>query len=124
MLIGAVAKMANLSKDGIRHYEELGLIASTPRQAGRRVYRDYDFSVLETIKNIRQLQKFGFALKEIGPLFEAYAAASPVPKSTMIEFLEERLAVIRGKITELQEVESYICRKLDGYHADLPPQCG
>jgi MerR family copper efflux transcriptional regulator len=115
MLIGEIAKMANLSKDGVRHYEEMGLIASTPRMAGSRVYRDYDPSVLATVENIRQLQQLGFALKEIGPLFEAYAAAAPVPKAAMIEFLEARLVVIRDKIAAMEEVEAYIRQKLEGY---------
>ena len=124
MLIGEVAKLANLSKDGIRHYEHLGLIVSSPRQAGRRIYRDYDFSVLEKIENIRQMQQLGFSLKEMGPVFEAYEAAKPVPKQTVIAFLDERLAVIRGKMDDLRRVEAYICKKLDTYRADLEPECG
>ncbi|WP_210253203.1 MerR family transcriptional regulator [Beijerinckia sp. L45] len=40
MLINDVARMAGMSKDGIRHYEEMGLISSSARQAGSRVYRD------------------------------------------------------------------------------------
>lgn len=120
MLIGEVAKLANLSKDGIRHYEEMGLIRSAPQTAGRRIYRDYDFSVLQAIENIHQLQQLGFALKEIGPLFEAYAAAAPVPKEAMIEFLEARLVVVREKIAAVQAVEAYICRKLEGYRSEGP----
>jgi MerR family transcriptional regulator, copper efflux regulator len=123
MLIGEVAKMANLSKDGVRHYEQLGLIASSPRQAGGRIYRDYDFSVLEKIENIRGLQQLGFSLKEMGPLFEAYESIMPVPRETMIAFLEERLAVIRGKIEELRVVEAFIDKKLGGYRADRIPEC-
>lgn len=123
MLIGEVAKMANLSKDGIRHYEQLGLIVSSPRKAGGRIYRDYDFSVLEKIENIRQMQQLGFSLKEMGPVFEAYEAAKPVPKETTIAFLQERLKVIRGKIDELKVVEAYINKKLEGYLADIAVDC-
>ena len=123
MLIGEVARLANLSKDGVRHYEQLGLITSTPRKAGGRIYRDYDFSVLEKIENIRGLQQLGFSLKEMGPLFEAYEAIMPVPKETMIGFLEERLTVIRGKISELQDVEAFIGKKLDIYRAGRIPEC-
>ncbi len=54
MLISEVAKLANMSKDGIRHYEEMGLITSTPRAAGGRVYREYDHTVLEQIDKVRQ----------------------------------------------------------------------
>jgi hypothetical protein len=39
VLINEIAKMAGLSKDGICHYEELGLITSVPRRVGSKTYR-------------------------------------------------------------------------------------
>jgi MerR family copper efflux transcriptional regulator len=126
MLIGKIARMANLSKDGIRHYERMGLIVSTPREAGGRTYRDYDASVLEKVEQIRQMQQLGFSLKEMAPVFEAYEAAAPVPKAAVISFLKDRLSVVRGKIEELQQIESYISKKLDAYRVDVssvPTDC-
>ncbi|WP_366927440.1 MerR family transcriptional regulator [Martelella sp.] len=49
MLIGDLARLSGLSKDGIRHYEEMGIVRSLPRQAGSRVYRDYDPANLDRI---------------------------------------------------------------------------
>lgn len=114
MLINEIAKMAGLSKDGIRHYEEMGLITSVPRQAGSRIYRDYDPSILDTIEKIRGAQRLGFSLKDIGPILKAYTERPPSKEQT-IEFLEARLVVIREKIASLREVEDYICQKLDRY---------
>lgn len=122
MLISEVAKLANMSKDGIRHYEEMGLIKSTPRAAGGRVYREYDASVLQEIDKVRQAQQLGFTLKEIGPLFQAYAAAAPVSRETMIAFLEARLVVIREKLAAIQEVETYITGKIARYREELRAQ--
>jgi MerR family transcriptional regulator, copper efflux regulator len=119
MLIGEVAKMTNLSKDGIRHYEALGLVVSTPRVAGSRVYRDYDISVPKRVEQIRQMQQLGFELKEMKPILDAYEASGPIPKETVIAFLQDRLKVIRGKIDELRIVEESIRNKLDGYLADV-----
>lgn len=116
MLINEIAKMAGLSKDGIRHYEELGLITSTPRQAGSRTYREYDLSVVKTIENIRALQRLGLSLNEIGPLFKISAAG--YTKKQLMGFLEERLKVIRGKIAELREIEEYISGKLKHYREE------
>ncbi len=110
MLIHEIAKMAELSKDGVRHYEKLGLITSTPRQAGSRTYRDYDASVLTTIENIRGLQRLGFSLIEIKPILKI-VAAGPTKEQTL-EFVEDRLEVIRGKIAELREIEEYMSQKL------------
>ncbi len=53
----------------------MGLITSKPRQAGSRVYRDYDPAVLETIELVRQAQRLGLSLKEIGPLLKTHASA-------------------------------------------------
>lgn len=120
MLINQVARMAGMSKDGIRHYEEMGLISSSPRQAGSRVYRDYDASVLGTIEHVRQAQRLVFSLAEIAPLLEAHRSAEPSPEQT-IEFLEARLDVIRGKQDELREVEAFIETKLATYRAARNP---
>lgn len=114
MLINEIAKLAGLSKDGIRHYEEIGLITSTPREAGSKIYREYDASVLDTIEKIRGAQRLGFSLKEIGPLLKIYAE-NPPSKERAVKFLTARLAVIREKIASLREVEDYICGKLENY---------
>jgi DNA-binding transcriptional MerR regulator len=92
----------------------MGLIASSPRQAGSRVYRDYDPAVLETIGQVRQAQNLGFSLKEIEPLLKAYGSATLTAEQT-IEFLEQRLVVIREKQEQLRQVEAFICTKLDRY---------
>jgi MerR family copper efflux transcriptional regulator len=63
MLIGELAALSDLSKDGIRHYEELGLINSTPRPAKSREYRDYDVHALDMILKVRNAQRLGFALR-------------------------------------------------------------
>jgi DNA-binding transcriptional MerR regulator len=83
MLINEVARIAGMSKDGVRHYEEMGLIGSRPRRAGSRTYRDYDPAVLETIEQVRQAQRLGFSLKEIGPLLKAYGTANLTAEETV-----------------------------------------
>jgi len=122
MLIGKLAEITGMSKDGIRHYEELGLIASSPRQAGSRWYRDYDQSVIETIEKVRQAQQLGFSLREIGPLLKAYRDKPP-SKAQTIAFLKERLAGVREKIATLRGVENFIVEKLRHYdkHGCPPP---
>ena len=71
--------------------------------------------MLDTIDKVRQAQQLGFTLKEIGPLFKAYATIAPLPNEAMIEFLKARLVVIREKLAALQAVETFICRKIEGY---------
>jgi MerR family copper efflux transcriptional regulator len=116
MLINEVARIAGMSKDGIRHYEEMGLITSRPKEAGSRTYRDYDPAVLETIEHVKQAQQLGFSLKEIAPLLQAYGSSTLTTEQTM-EFLEKRLTVIREKQAELKNVEAFIKAKLKRYRA-------
>jgi DNA-binding transcriptional MerR regulator len=114
MLIGELAEISGMSKDGIRHYEQMGIISSSPRQAGSRCYRDYDASAITTIEMVHQAQQLGFSLKEISPLLKAHAGQ----EFTGLEiagFLEERLKVIREKIDKLREVEDFILKKLNHY---------
>jgi MerR family copper efflux transcriptional regulator len=97
VLIGEIAKMTGLSKDGIRHYEQLGLISSVPRTAGSKIYRDYDPSVLDTIEQIRGAQHFlRLSLKEIGPLLKALADSPPTKEQT-VEYWKNALLLFETK---------------------------
>jgi MerR family copper efflux transcriptional regulator len=119
MLIGEVAKLAGLSKDGIRHYESLGLIKSSPKQAGSKTYRDYDPSVLHTIEQIRGAQHFlRLSLQEIGPLFRSMEEEHPTD-TQRLEYLEERLAIVRKQLASLREIEEHLCGKIDRLRTDL-----
>ncbi len=114
MLISELAKAAGLSKDGIRHYEEIGLIASSARRAGSRVYRDYDPSALKTIENIRQAQRLGLSLKEIRELLAVHGSRE-LSREETVDFLRTRLAVVREQQSALREVERFIRDKLKRY---------
>lgn len=114
MLIGKLVKLSGLSKDGIRHYEELGLIRSTARQAGSRTYREYGADALDAILRVQNAQRLGFALKDIGPLIQAYEANSFSIEET-IGILEDRLHEVRDKIDELRQSEAYIEEKIALY---------
>lgn len=116
MLINEVARIAGMSKDGIRHYEEIGLITSSPREAGSRTYRDYVPAVLDTIEKVRQAQRLGFSLKEIVPLLKVHGDANLTAEAT-VAFLEDRLVAIYEKQAALRDVEDFISTKLARYRA-------
>ncbi len=114
MLIGQFAKLSGMSKDGIRHYEELGIVSSVPRKAGSRWYRDYDESELDRIEKARQAQQLGLPLKEIAPLLQLYIGREPT-RAESVSFLKDRLAIVREKIAALREIENFIVEKLARY---------
>lgn len=117
MLIGELATLSGLSKDGIRHYEDMGIVRSLPRRAGSRVYRDYDASNLDRIERARQARQLWLSLKEIGPLPDVYDERE-LSEAETVPFLGERLAVVRGQIAELRQIETFIETKLSGYRHD------
>ncbi len=120
MFVNEIARITEMSKDGIRHYEELGLISSSPRQAGSRTYRDYDPSVLKRIEQIRQAQQLGLSLKEIGPLLDMHGSRE-ISNEETVAFLEERRSVIGKKIAELRAIETFIDQKIERYRQSTKP---
>jgi DNA-binding transcriptional MerR regulator len=56
VLIGEAARRAGVSRDTVRLYTRLGLVACTPRPAGSRAYANYDQDAVELIKNIKVAQ--------------------------------------------------------------------
>ncbi len=118
MLISELAKAAGLSKDGVRHYEEIGLISSSALRAGSRVYRDYDPAALKTIENVRQAQRLGLSLKEIRDLLAVHGSRDFSREET-IEFLRARLVIVKEQQKSLRKVERFVRGKLKRYEAGV-----
>ena len=113
--IGQVAQKTGLSIDAIRFYEKEGLVPRPARtQSGYRLYRQREVADLEFIQKAQQL---GFSLKEIRELFSIQRH----PQETCVHvrnLIAQKLAVVRGKIEELETLEAALgaslkqCRKV------------
>jgi DNA-binding transcriptional MerR regulator len=68
MLIGDLAKLTGLSKDGLRHYEAMGLIHSSRVMAGTRHYCHYDETTLERLELVALGKRLHFSLREMAEL--------------------------------------------------------
>lgn len=112
MLIGELSRQTGLSKDTIRFYEKNGLIQSSERKAGSRIYREYSDSVIERLRMIRQGKALGFTLSEIRELTEAWEDGT-LSRSKQVEVIRDKLAEIQQKMSNLQEMEDYLSIKLD-----------
>lgn len=112
MLIGKLAKATKTSHDTIRYYESLGLLDAPPRPNRFNNYKDYPASNVERIVFIRELQSYGFTLKEIAELmrqakredFTCSSAATVMEAKAKnidadIRILEKR----RAKLHEIME---------------------
>ena len=113
MLISEVARQAGVSRDTVRLYTRLGLVTCASRQAGSRLYADYDASAVELIKGIKIAQSIGFTLSELGPIAAAYVDGS-LDDAQQREFLAAKLDEIEDKRRQLGEVAGFLRAKLNG----------
>lgn len=110
MLISELCRRANVSRELVRHYESLGLLHSTSRQAGSRSYRDFNEQQLERLALIAQGKAIGFTLKQIKPLLEAYIN-NEMSLTDHLELIDEHRKVLAARIEELQRIDLYLAEK-------------
>lgn len=94
LLIGALAKQANTTKDTIRHYNQLGLLKSRKRQAGSRLYTEFHPECIERIKLIKSAQAIGFTLTEIKNCLNDYYEGH-LDLDKQIKVIEQKLAQVK-----------------------------
>jgi MerR family transcriptional regulator, copper efflux regulator len=112
MLIGEVARQAGVSRDTVRLYTRLGLVPCQSRQAGSRLYADYDESAVTLIEGIKTAQSIGFTLAELGPIAAAYIAGS-LDDRQQRKLLAAKLDQIDDKRRQLDQLSEFLHAKLD-----------
>jgi MerR family copper efflux transcriptional regulator len=94
---GAVAKASGLSAKMIRHYESIGLVATSPRtDTGYRQYNSRDIHLFRFVHHSREL---GFSLaqiKDLLSLWEDQSRASADVKQLTANHIAELNARIQG----------------------------
>jgi DNA-binding transcriptional MerR regulator len=103
----------------VRLYTRLGLVSCASRQAGSRVYADYDPSAVELIKGIKVAQSMGFTLSELGPMAAAYVAGS-LDDTRQRELLAAKLDEIEDKRRQLAQMSEFIRAALKKFPAAGP----
>ena len=98
LTIGKLARAVDVPIDTVRYYERQGLMPAPVR--GANGYRHYDAADLERLRFIRQAQKLGFTLAEIGRLLELVATDGA--RADVRALAGERLADIDQRLAELQ----------------------
>jgi MerR family transcriptional regulator, copper efflux regulator len=112
MLIGELAKQTGLSKDTIRFYEKLGLIVATEREAGSRLYKEFDEDTIQRLFIIKQGQGLGFTLNEMKGLADVWGSSS-IPKRQQLKLIEGKLEQISEKLRELSYIQKFLETKLN-----------
>ena len=97
----AVARATGVSTDTLRHYERLGLLTGTLRSDSG--YRRYPPATIERVKLIQRALVVGFSLKELASVL-AHRENGPAPCRRVRALVDERLAALEQRLTELTEV--------------------
>jgi len=113
MKISELCKLTGLSKDGIRHYEQLGLIQSQRLPAGSRYYQDYDEDSLSRIEIIQCGKSCGFTLKEIKSIFDC-TKTDELTLTELRPFLHKKLEELDQKAEEIEKMKVIIRQNLAG----------
>ena len=107
MLIGELVKITGLSKDGLRYYEDLGLIHSKPVKAGTRIYRDYDDTTLERLALIALGKRMHFSLRDIGAVLNR-AINDQISREERRAFLLAQVQQVDAQIADLEDVKKQL----------------
>jgi len=99
--IGTLALQTGLTVDAIRFYEKSGLLKRPVRtEGGFRLFRQEDALDL---RFIQKAQELGFSLKEVRELLSLQR--EDVEVCTHVDdLLDQKLAAVRGKISELEKL--------------------
>ena len=100
--IGQVARLVNMTVEGLRFYERKGLVSPASRTAsGYRVYTDEQVA---SLRFVRAAQEMGFSLAEIRELLRLRAGGDRNCHA-MREHLRGKLETVRRRMALLRQFE-------------------
>ncbi len=107
LMIGGVARLAEVGVETMRFYEREGLIESPPRRASG--YRQYPSDTVDRVRFIKRAKALGFSLKEIKELLSLRAA--PRAKCADIrQRAEEKVQDIDERIETLRRMRKALAK--------------
>ena len=112
MLIGEFAQAVGSTKDTVRFYTRLGLLAAGERAAGQRSYAVYDEDQIDRFVFIEQCKALGFTLQEIGNALREHEAGT-LTELRQQEILEAKLRSIEARIAALRQAERKLRAKVE-----------
>ena len=116
MLIGELAKRTGVSRDTLRFYGRLGLLAGASGRASSNNYRRYDEAMVERVLLVRQAKLLGFTLKEIARLVADWESGK-LSDEERVRIFTDKIALVDRRIAELRQVRGYLGAKLRMLHA-------
>ena len=116
LTVGQVAARAGVSADTIRYYERLGVLPKASRSAAG--YRLYPETVLNRLAVVRNAQRFGFSLRDIGGFLRVRERGG-APCREVRAAAERMLAAVDRQIAELTETRAHMQATLEDWDRRL-----
>ena len=128
MLIGELSKQSGFSRDTIRYYEKLGLIATGAKQKSRNGYKNYTLQEAARLEQIRCLKDSGFTLVEIQQILlndgkQHVCRDLPERLANKLSRIDEQIALLikfRASLLQIQSACGGACATQDGMPDCVP----
>jgi len=101
--IGELAKHAGISRDALRFYEKLGLIAPNTRTDSG--YRLYSKSDVVRISFILSAKEVGFTLNETHQLLELEVTKDVKSCQDVKQFVDNKIQVVNQRLNEMKKIK-------------------
>lgn len=121
MKIGELSSQSGVPVKTIRYYEELGLIKSIDRTEGQ--FRLFHPEVTSRLRFIKQLQRLGLSLREIGECLVIYDAGQ-LPCGDIQAKLESHVQEIDRQVVELLKLRQELTTVLAKWQTSPAPELG
>ncbi|MEU1470602.1 MerR family transcriptional regulator [Streptomyces sp. NPDC005761] len=108
MRIGELAAQTGMTRDTLRFYEKMGLIA------GRRLangYRDFAPGTVAWLHYVRTAQTLGFSLAEIAQTGEKLSGAPDVAEALSALF-EEKIQLVDARMAQLAALRADLAERV------------
>ncbi|CAM4296836.1 Mercuric resistance operon regulatory protein [Comamonas aquatilis] len=120
LTIGDLAKSTQTKTVTIRYYEQIGLLPASKRnEAGYRIYDEADRDRLLFVRRSRYL---GFSLDDIRELL-GLADQRDASCASVDAKVAQQLEQVKGRIRDLQALETELNRLLSCCHGGVIEQC-
>ena len=104
---GELARLTGVSADTLRHYERLGILATSQRTTGG--YRIFPASSVERVQLAQRALQLGFSLNELSEILRTRDNGG-VPCHRVLHLTEEKLRSLGQEIEELKQAQAYMRR--------------
>jgi DNA-binding transcriptional MerR regulator len=115
MYIHELAKEANIPPQVVRYYARIGLLNPCDREENG--YKIFSQSDVEKLHFIREAQKLGFTLSEIGEFIKKENHGCKTSINSAVEILRKRIIETQKKINDLTHLEQRIDGVLSGFES-------